>query len=33
MVEKKTDVNVSKSSFKCHKCGGFGHMARNCADN
>jgi len=33
MMEKKPEVNDSKSAFKCYKCGGFGRMARNCADN
>jgi len=30
---KKPEANDNKSAFKCYQCGGFGHMARNCADN
>jgi len=32
-VERKLEVNDNKSAYRCYKCGGFGHMARNCADN
>jgi len=31
--DKKPEVNYNKSAFKCYQCGGFGHMAGNCADN
>jgi len=27
VMDKKPEVNDSKSAFKCYKCGGFGHMA------
>jgi len=33
MDDKKTPSSDSKASFKCYKYGGYGHIAKNCADN
>jgi len=33
MDDKKNSSSDVKVPFICYKCGGFGHIARNCADN
>jgi len=32
MGKKKPSAGENKTTFKCCKCGGYGHIAKNCVD-